>query len=170
MKITEGSIVELAYTLAEEGGEVIESSEQEGPLIYLHGNEELPERLEQALAGAGVGTKLELTLTPEEHVGPYDVNLITTVPRSDFPADEEIEVGAWISVDVELDEEEDGESGEFELDMRVVEINDDAIVLDGNSPLAGKTLRYAVEVLAVREPTEEDLELRHEHGEGCGCD
>ncbi len=112
MKISEGTIVELSYSLAVENGEVVESSEQEGPLTYMHGNEELPPRLEEALTGGEVGKKIELTLPPEDAFGPYDVEALTTVPKSDLPEDAELEPDTWIAVGVEM-EDEDGESGEY---------------------------------------------------------
>ncbi|HIG11575.1 MAG: FKBP-type peptidyl-prolyl cis-trans isomerase [bacterium] len=166
MKIAAGTIVELTYTLSIEGGEVVESSEQEGLLQYMHGNEELPPRLEEALAGGEVGKTLKMTLAPEESFGPYDVEALTTVPRSDLPDDAEFEPDTWIEVGVDM-EDEDGKSGTYEMEMRVVEVNPESIVLDANHPLAGKTINYAVEVATVRQATDEDLEERHEHGPDC---
>jgi FKBP-type peptidyl-prolyl cis-trans isomerase SlyD len=166
MKISEGSIVELNYTLSVQGGDVVESSEQEGPLSYMHGNEEIPPLLEAALAGAEVGKQLELTLEPDDAFGSYDVDALTTVPRSDLPEGEEFVVDTWIAVGVEMEDEDEGVE-EYEMEMRVVEVNNEAIVLDANHPLAGKTIHYAVEVIGVREATKEDLELRHEHGPDC---
>jgi len=173
MKITEGRLVELDYILKVADGEVVESSAEEGPIVYLHGNGEIPERLENALLDSEAGAKLELTLEPKEAFGEYDVEAITTVPREDFPADAEIEKDQWIQVEVQMEGEEvAGEEveGEFEMDMRVVEINDESVVLDANHPLAGKTITYSVEVRDVHQPTEEQLKERyagHEHGEDC---
>lgn len=166
MKISEGTIVELNYSLTVEGGEVVESSEQEGPLVYMHGNEEIPPRLEDALSGAESGKKVELTLSPEDAFGDYDVEAITTVPKTELPEDAEFEKDTWIAVSVEM-EDEDGENGEYDMEMRVVEITPEAIVLDANHPLAGKTICYNVEVLDVREATKADMEDRHEHGPDC---
>ena len=165
MNITEGHLVSLAYTLSIQDGDVVESSEEEGPLEYLHGNGEIPEGLEKALEGKAVGDKVELTLPPEEAFGEYDVEALTTVPRSEFPKDAEIETDQWIQVGVQMEDEED--DGEFEIEMRIVEINPEAVVLDANHPLAGKTIQYEVEVRELRQPTEEDLAGRHVHGEDC---
>ncbi|MFT7670832.1 MAG: FKBP-type peptidyl-prolyl cis-trans isomerase SlyD [Planctomycetota bacterium] len=167
MSISQGHLVELDYTLKIEGGEVVESSEQEGPLQYLHGNAEIPEKLEAALVGKGPGDKFDLTLTPEDAFGDYDVDALTTVPRDEFPADAEIETDQWIQVDVQMDDEDDDEEGEFELDMRVVEVNAESVVLDANHPLAGKTITYTVEVREFHQATEEELKERHVHGPDC---
>ncbi len=165
MKISEGHLVELEYILKVDGGDVVESSQQEGPLQYLHGNAEIPERLEQALEGQAAGDKLELTLAPEEAFGDYDVEALTTVPRSEFPEDAALEKDQWIQVEVQMDDEEDDD--EFELDMRVVEVNDESVVLDANHPLAGKTITYSVEVREFHPVTEQELEARHVHGPDC---
>lgn len=165
MKISEGSIVELNYTLSVEGGEVVESSEQEGPLSYMHGNEEIPPLLEAALSGAEVGKKLELTLSPDDAFGEYDVDALTTVPRSDLPEGEEFVVDTWIAVGVEMEDEDEGVD-EYEMEMRVVEVNNEAIVLDANHPLAGVDLTFDVKIVEVREATEEELAHGHSHGQG----
>ncbi|MFT7485991.1 MAG: FKBP-type peptidyl-prolyl cis-trans isomerase SlyD [Candidatus Paceibacteria bacterium] len=166
MNISEGSLVEINYTLEIEGGEVVESSTEEGPLQYLHGGGEIPDRLEEALLGKSIGDKLELTLAPEDAFGDYDLEALTTVPRSEFPEDAELEKDTWIQVEVMSD---DGEllDGENELEMRVAEVSDDSVVLDANHPLAGKTITYKVEVRELRMATEADLDDRHEHGEDC---
>lgn len=165
MKISEGHLVEIDYILKVEDGVVVESSEDEGPLQYLHGNAEIPERLEQALEGKETGSKLELTLEPQDAFGDYDVDALTTVPRSEFPPDAELEKDQWIQVEVQMDDTDEDE--EFEMDMRVIEVNDESVVLDANHPLAGKTITYTVEVREFHQATEAELEGRHVHGPEC---
>ncbi len=165
MNISAGQIVSLDYTLSIKDGELVESSEEEGPLEYLHGNGEIPEGLEQALEGKAVGDKIELTLEPQDAFGEYDLEALTTVPRSEFPDDAEIETDQWIQVGVQMEDEED--DGEFEIEMRIVEINSEAVVLDANHPLAGKTIEYKVEVREFHSATEEEIADRHVHDEDC---
>ena len=76
MKISEGHLVELEYTLKVEG-DIVESSEEEGPLQYLHGGGDIPELLEKALEGKTAGDTVELTLQPEDAFGEYDVDALT---------------------------------------------------------------------------------------------
>ena len=166
MKISEGLLIELDYVLKVTDDEIVESSEEEGPLVYLHGNEEIPVRLEEALEGKEAGAKLELTLEPADAFGDYDIEALTTLPRADFPPDAELEKDQWIQVEVELEGEEET-SGTFDVDMRVVEINDEAVVLDANHPLAGETITYSVEVRNVRQISEEELQKRRELGPEC---
>lgn len=173
MNISQGHLVTLEYTLQVEGGEVVESSAEEGPLQYLHGAGDIPEALEEALEGKSTGDQVELTLKPGDAFGDYDVEAITTVPRDEFPADAELEKDQWIEVQVmmeEGDEVAEGEDGDYELQMRVVEVNAESVVLDANHPLAGKTITYKVEVKEHREATEADLDAHHVHGEHCDHD
>lgn len=168
MNISQGRIVSLDYVLSIEDGQVVESSESEGPLEYLHGGGEIPPNLEAALDGKGAGEELEMTLAPEDAFGDYDVEAITTVPRDEFPEGAELEKDQWIQVGVQLEGEDDGEDGEYDIDMRIVEVGPEAVVLDANHPLAGKSITYRVRVREVREATPEDLAAReHEHDENC---
>lgn len=194
MKVADGLMVELDYELLDAAGAVVETSADEGPLVYLHGLEEIPPALEQRLADAQPGTHLEVTLESEEAFGEYDVEGVVSVPRADLPAGEEIEVGEWISLLVTLDEddeddEKDGERGEggagergadaarsrpdedpddpddpeggtHELQMRVIELSEEAVVLDGNHPLAGQRVTYRVRVRDVRPATADELAER----------
>jgi FKBP-type peptidyl-prolyl cis-trans isomerase SlyD len=167
MKITNGLLAELDYALKLEDGTVVESSADGETLVYLHGNEELPALLEAKLEGAEPGTAFDLTLEPKDAFGEYDVEALTTVPRSEFPEGAELEKDMSIQVGVELEGEE-GVAGDYEIDMRVVEINPDSVVLDANHPLAGKTVLYSVEVRSVKKPSKEELAeyLQHCCGEG----
>jgi FKBP-type peptidyl-prolyl cis-trans isomerase SlyD len=173
MKISEGHLVELEYTLKVEG-DIVESSEEEGPLQYLHGGGDIPELLEKALEGKTAGDTVELTLQPEDAFGEYDVDALTTVPRDEFPADAELEKDQWIQVQVMMDEDDEpteGDDGEeYDIEMRVVECSAESVVLDANHPLAGKTITYNVEVKEHREASEADLEALHVHGEYCDHD
>ena len=174
MKISEGHLVELEYTLQVEGGEIVESSAEEGPLQYLHGGGDIPELLEKALEGKTIGDKVELTLSPADAFGEYDVEALTTVPRDEFPADAELEKDQWIQVQVVMDEDDEpgdeDDDEEYDIEMRVVEANAESVVLDANHPLSGKTITYKVEVKDHRKATASDLEELHVHGENCDHD
>jgi FKBP-type peptidyl-prolyl cis-trans isomerase SlyD len=165
MKIESGLLVELNYELLDSAGELVESSEHEevGPLCYLHGLQEIPTALEKELEGRETGAAVELTLTPEQAFGPYDAEALINVPRTEFPDGDAVEVGEWIQVTVEDEEDSDGE--EYEVHMRVVQLDDEAIVLDGNHPLAGQRVTYKVQVASVRPPTPEELREREEGGQ-----
>ena len=154
MKISENCIVEIELELRDEAGELALTTDDEGPIEYLHGGDDLPlPGLETALDGAEVGTELEIKLEADDAFGAYDYELLVSVPRSEFPPDAEIVPGDIIPVEIEAD---DGENlGDKE--MVVESISADAIVLDANHPLAGQSVNCKTKVLSVRAATEDEL-------------
>jgi FKBP-type peptidyl-prolyl cis-trans isomerase SlyD len=159
LKIADDLLVELDYVMLDEDGETIESSTDDGPMVYVHGGGEIPPRLELALAGAEPGQSLEITLEPAEAFGEYDPEGIVNVPRADFPPDAEIAPGEWVEIHVEEDEShEHGDDCDHDMQAQVVELDDEVVVLDTNHPLAGRTLTFRVKIKDVRTPTAEDLE------------
>ncbi len=142
--------VVLEYTLRlAEGGEVIDASEgEEGePIVYVHGYGMLVPGLEAALDGLRAGEAKRVPLAPEEAFGEHDDELLLEVDRGDFPP--EVAVG-----DEFVAESEEGEE-EF---LRVVEVRDDAVVVDGNHPLAGMAVTYDVVVREVRQATPDEIQ------------
>lgn len=164
MRIQNGCIVELEYELRNSEGSLVETTQSEGSIIYLHGNEEIPPALEAELDGVEEGAEIEVTLGPGIAYGDYNPDGLVTVPRSEFPADAEIVPGDWISV--QLAEEEDGQEvvGE-EMEMLVKEISPEAIVLDANHPLAGQEVTFDVRIVSVRTATPEEIVEHQESGE-----
>ena len=154
-KITDGLVVSLNYVLTVEG-ETLAKTDAGDPMEYLHGAEEILPGLEAALEGKQVGDKFTVTLDPEDAYGDYDEEDIEEIDREDIPNVSELEVGMVVEV-----EDEDG----YAYMAQVREIGEKVVVLDFNPPLAGKTLTYDVEVLAVREATEEEIEHGHVHGD-----
>ena len=147
MKIRQNSKVELDYKIAGTDGEVYESSEENGPLTYVQGEDEIPPLLEAALAGREEGEEVEVVLAPADAFGESDPDGIVSIPPNDFPEDTEVEAGDLVPVSIELDDE----GGECEeIEMRVVEVTPDAVILDMNPALAGKTVTFTVRVLSVR--------------------
>jgi FKBP-type peptidyl-prolyl cis-trans isomerase SlyD len=158
VKIEDGCLIELEYELRNSKGEVIESSEKGVLMTYLHGNEEIPPKLEKSLAGHAVGEKVVVTLAPVDAYGEFNPDGIVAVPRSEFPEDAEIVPGDWVSIEVSGEE---GEGPKGEMEMRVVEIAPEAITLDANHPLAGEEITFDLKVASVRKATPEEIESRH---------
>ncbi len=153
MKISQDTVVALDFTLTDDSGEIIDSSEGEA-LSYLHGHGELVVGLERALSGRAVGDKIEVTVSPEEGYGEVTDGLRISVERSELPDDLDPEVGMELSCDGP-DEEP--------VTMWVVEVADDYVHLDGNHPLAGQTLHFKVEVVSIRPATDTELDHGHVH-------
>jgi FKBP-type peptidyl-prolyl cis-trans isomerase SlyD len=156
MIIADKKVVRIDYTLKNQAGEVLDSSEGQLPLTYLHGSGEIVPGLERALAGLGIGDAKDVVVPPDEAYGPVDPEGIFGVPRDAFPPDAVLEVGASF-----FGEDEEGHA----VPVRVVEVKPDSIVVDANHPLAGQTLYYHVDVRDVRDATLEELTHGHSHGD-----
>lgn len=152
-KIEEGIVVSMAYRLTVDGEEVGQAG-ADAPLEYLHGAENIVPGLEAALAGKKVGDRVQVSVPPEQGYGAYDDEDIDEFDRADIEGSEELELGS----DVEVEDD----SGMI-YEGAVVEITDNTIVVDFNHPLAGKTLNFDVQVVALREADEEELDHGHPH-------
>lgn len=157
MKIVKDSVVSLRYELFDTEGNLVEKVED--PISYLHGGYDgIFPLVEEALHGKSVGDKVSVTLQPDDAFGEYEHELVEVEARSSFP--EDTAVGMQFEGAPEESDDED-----FIL-YTVVEITDDEVTVDGNHPLAGKTLTFSCTVTAVRPATEEELEHGHVHDEG----
>ncbi|MFT5080599.1 MAG: FKBP-type peptidyl-prolyl cis-trans isomerase SlyD [Planctomycetota bacterium] len=160
MNITQNALVTIAYKITDSEGVIFEQGQagdaENGPIDYIHGNGELPEGLESALEGKTVGAVVTAELTPESGFGDHDPELIIPVPREEISMEDSDDLKKGDILPVEIADEEGNVSGE--VDMRVIEVRPDTVFLDGNHPLAGQNVTFDVEVLTVREATEEELE------------
>jgi len=153
MKIEKNSAVTLRFKVTDSLGKVVEESNE--PMVYLHGGygNTLP-KIEEALDGQETGYKVTLALSAADAFGLRDENLMQTIPKSQFPPG--VKVGGQLE-----GRGEDGQAHAF----TVVKIKGDTVILDGNHPLAGKDLRFALAVMDVRPASEEEIAHGHVHGE-----
>lgn len=157
MIIEKDRVVSIDYTLRDNSGNLIDSSEGSDPLEYLHGNGNIIPGLEKALAGKKAGDKLTCSIAAADAYGERDDSLIFKVNKSEFE-------GADIEVGMQF--EAHGEEGA--QIVTVVGIEGEEVTIDANHPLAGETLNFDVKIVDVREATSEELEHGHVHG-GCEC-
>jgi len=145
--------VSLTYELTDTDGKTIEKTD--APIEYLHGGYDgIFPAVEKALAGKNAGEKCRVRLEPTDAFGEYDAELVHLEPRNKFPG--EIKVGMQF-------EGRGTESG-ASLIYTVTDVAEDKVVVDGNHPLAGRTLDFSCTVTAVRKATREELEHGHVHG------
>lgn len=156
MQIGDRTVVSFDYTLTDDGGQVLDSSRGAQPLTYLHGAGSLIPGLETAMAGRGAGDAFQVTIAPGDAYGDHDPSLVQMADRSQFPAEARLEVGMRF----------EGSSSAGKQVWTVSEVREDRIVLDGNHPLAGRTLHFDVEIREVRAATIEELRHGHSHGPG----
>lgn len=155
MKVTKDTLVEMHYRLYDAEETLVESTEDEGPVRYQHGQDEILPGLESALEGAEAGGHVRVTVEPEEAYGAYNPEGLVVVPRDQLPEDQEYATGDWLSVTLEDDGEGDLDEGgavpgeESEMEMRIVEVREAEVVLDANHPLAGQRVTFDIDVLTV---------------------
>ena len=152
-------VVSINYKLTDsESGELLDSSEGQEPLKYIHGLGQIVPGLEKALEGKAVGAQETVTVSPEDGYGDRDESRLISVPKDRF--DDDIDVG-----DVVQAATADG----HHMRLKVTAMEGDNVTLDANHPLAGRTLCFEVEVVDVREATEHELSHGHAHCGGGGC-
>lgn len=154
MKIAQNTVVTVRYKLSDAQDNLIEESTE--PMVYLHGGYEntLP-KIEEALEGKEAGYETTIQVEPADAFGEYDAALVKVESRASLPTP--LEIGMQFEGTPDDNEEES-------TIFTVTDIADDKIVLDGNHPLAGMALRFALYVLEVRAASEEEIEHQHVHG------
>tara|TARA_B100001167_G_C16589470_1_gene220725 strand:- start:45 stop:548 length:504 start_codon:yes stop_codon:yes gene_type:complete len=160
--VEQDSVVSVNYTgTYPQTGEVFDSSEGRDPLTFLVGHKQMILGFEQEMLGATVGETRKFTLTPDEAYGHRDEDATQDVQRSDFPDTVDVEQALEQGIPLGAYNEE-GQPMQF----RIVAIEGDIVKIDFNHPMAGETLNFSVDVVAIREATSEELEHGHVHGPG----
>ena len=156
MQISRHKVVTVENTLTGADGTILDTSDGQGPLAYIHGIGDLVPGLEAALEGKDATDHLEVIIAPDQGYGERDESLMQTVSREQFQDVDELEVGTQFEVG-----DDDGDRV-----VTVVKMENDEVTIDGNHPLAGQTLNFSVNIIEVREATPEELD--HGHAHGCG--
>lgn len=154
--VANDTVVSFLYTLTNEQGEVLDQS-NDTPLAYLHGHNNIITGLEAALLGKKAGDELTVTVAPQDAYGEYLAEAVQEVPRANFQGVDNITAGMQFQTQTE--------DGQVML-VTVKDVSDDVVIVDGNHPLAGVTLTFAVKITDVRAATEEELQHGHAHGAG----
>jgi FKBP-type peptidyl-prolyl cis-trans isomerase 2 len=135
-----GDRVTVHYAGTLDDGEVFDTADGKNPLIFTLGSKQVFPVLEYSVLGMKIGETKKIRLKPIEAFGPWMETAVITVERMTFPADEEIVVGKKAKV---------AYSGGSERVMRVMEVTDTSVKLDGNHPLAGLYLNYDLKLAAI---------------------
>ena len=166
MKIANEMFVSIDYTIKDEAGAIVDSTDGKQPLSYIHGTGVLLEGLENALEGKGAGESLNVKIPPEKAFGVRDDSLIQKIPRGEFAAISDLKTGMQLQARTERGVQI----------FTVQEITEEMVTVDGNHPLAGQTLDFNVQIGEVRMATEEELNPRGggccgggHHGHGGSC-
>ncbi len=157
LSIVDGVVVSFDYTLRLADGEIIDSSDELGPLVILQGYDEVIPGLGNALYGMSVGDEKDVIVEAAAGYGERDDTAYEVVSLELFPPDIDLELG----MELDLYDQET----EQEFLAWVDEINDENVVLDFNHPLAGETLNFHLKVVGLRMATEDELAHGHVHGD-----
>jgi FKBP-type peptidyl-prolyl cis-trans isomerase SlyD len=142
------------YHVKDKEGNTIDSSEGADALYFLEGASQIIPGLENEILGLNSGDKKNLVVKSADAYGEVIKDLIITVNKNQFPEGSEINVGDTFQV-----------SNEPQAPLfTVTNIAGEDVTLDGNHPMAGKDLHFDVEVIEVRDATQEELDHGHAHG------
>ena len=144
--VEQNKVVSFVYSIVDESGELLEQSDL--PISYVHGGKhDLFEKVEQGLDGTVVNDTIEVSLTPEEGFGTYDLELTYTDAIENVP-----EEFRTVGAEVEMMNDQ-GDSRKF----RVTRIEDGKLTVDGNHPMAGKAIPFRIKVIDIRDATPEEI-------------
>ncbi len=147
-KIQKEKYVELTYSILDETGEIRERVDI--PVKYIHGhNSGLFPKIERTLEGHCKGDRVEVSLSEYEGFGPGDPNLKFTDELANVPPQFQ-QIGAEVEM-----QNDRGEVKKFV----VTEIKDDKLTVDGNHPLAGQTIKFVIDIVEVRNATDDELTM-----------
>lgn len=158
-------MVTIDYTLTDNEGTVIDTSRGNEPFSFIQGTGSIIPGLEEALEGKTKGEQVNVTIAPDKAYGERNEDMIITIPKERFQDADSLEPGMQFQINTPAGANV----------LRIVEIEGDNVVADGNHPLAGVTLTFDVDVRDVREATQEEIDALHQHScgcgdESCGCD
>ncbi len=156
MTITKNKVVLFHYTLTNSGGEVMESSRGREPMNYLHGSGNIIGGLEKALEGKAAGDILQVTVEPAEAYGERKPANLQRVSAKHFSKPKSLKPGQVVGL----------QTRQGPVQVTIVKVGRFNVDVDANHPLAGQALTFDVEVLAVRDATQEERMHGHAHGPG----
>ena len=157
MNISKDKVVAMHYTLRNDAGDVIDSSQGRDPLYYIQGHGNIIIGLEEKLEGKETGATMMVTVAPEKGYGLPDPAMIQDVPRDRFQGVDNIEKGMQFQAQ--------GPDGGVQV-VTVADVTEETVKIDANHALAGQTLHFEVEITEVREATADEISHGHVHGPG----
>lgn len=158
LKIEDGQVVSMEYTLHVDG-EMVDTSNGREPLEFLQGAGNIIPGLERELYGMAIGENKKVSVLPADGYGELDPQAYADVPRVEFPDNIPLEKGIEIQV---------RDQANHPMYARIDGFTDEIVKLDFNHPLAGKTLNFDVTIVALRGASPEELDHGHAHEAGHG--
>jgi FKBP-type peptidyl-prolyl cis-trans isomerase SlyD len=157
MAIGINKVVTLNFTLTDQHGNILDSTEGEQPFSFLSGHQNILPKLESEIDTMLIGSKRTVTINAADAYGDYNDDIVQVVGKDEFPPDFILEVGMQYIASAP-----DG----TKMPFTITEVNDEDVTIDFNHPLAGKDLKFDIELLNVRDATSEEIAHGHVHGAG----
>lgn len=151
MKVVTDKVITLEYSLSDEHGRLLDSSDGKEPLTLIHGRGSVFPAIEAAINGHNMGERIKLELTPEQAYGLHDARLLRQVPRGNFRVDGEITPGMRFLRRI------DGE----EYIVTVSAVDEEQVTIDANHPLAGEHIHFDLVITGIRDALDEELRSGH---------
>lgn len=156
MNIENDAVVTLHYDLYGDAGVPFESTRSGEPVAILVGRRNVVYGLEQALLGREAGEAFEVSVAPEEGFGPRREGWTERFSKKHFGRPKQLKVGEHVVC----------RTPQGARWVTVVKVGGKVVDVDLNHPMAGKSIRYAVEIVGVREADASELAHGHVHGPG----
>lgn len=156
MQITKDKVVQFHYTIKDAEGEQVDTSRTGDPMAYLHGHDNMIVGVEKALDGKQAGDKFSVTVEPSEGYGERQEDAVQRIPTKHLQGAKVWKPGMVAVVHTEQGARQ----------VTVLKVGRFMVTCDLNPPLAGKTLDFDLEVVDVRDATEEEISHGHAHGVG----
>lgn len=157
MAIGNNKVVTLNFTLKDQHGNVLDSTEGEQPFSFLSGHQNILPKLESEIDTMLIGSKRTVTINAADAYGEYNNDIVQVVGKDEFPPEFLLEVGMQYIASAP-----DG----TKMPFTITEVREEDVTIDFNHPLAGKDLSFELELLNVRDATAEEISHGHVHGVG----
>ena len=156
MIVEKDKAVSFHYTLKNAEGEQMETSREKDPMSYLHGANNIIAGLEKAMEGHAVNDEFSVTVEPEDAYGVRNEKNVQRIPLKRLKGIGKVSVGQVLNL----------QTNNGQVQVTVLKVGRFNVDVDGNHPLAGNQLTFDVEIMDIRDASEEELEHRHVHGPG----
>lgn len=156
MQIARNSVVSFHYTLSDLDGNAIESSQGGEPSLYLHGANNILPALEKAMAGHAVGDSFEVELSADQAYGQRVEGKTQRIPAKYLKHEGKLRPGQVVRF-----RDDHGVK-----QATVLKVGKFSVDIDSNHPLAGRALRFAIEIVDIREASADEAAHGHAHGPG----
>lgn len=154
--ISKGNVVQFFYTLSDKDGQQLESTDEQTPMAYLHGYNNMMPALEEAMEGKSAGDTLQVTLAPEDAYGVRQPEGEIRIPIKHLQGAKKWKPGMVATVNTDQGKRQ----------VTVLKLGKFMATVDTNHPLAGKTVTFDITIGEIRDATTEELSHGHAHGVG----